>query len=296
MWQLIVFLTICTLSDIQATNLETVNDDDFLNLVKTEKYVIVLFIKKDCEACDNLENELIHLREDFVDTLSAWVIKVQNSQLLRLYSIEKEPALLFFRHGLPLLYDGPLNDESILNMFVENKEPTVKELTDDTFEHLTQASSGATTGDWFIMFYSVDCVECLRMMAKWESVGAKLKHRMNVARIDRYGSGITTARRFNVHHSPEFIFFRHGKMYRYQIHAYEISNFVSFALEWYKNARAEQVPVPQTPFDDLVQMSVNILRDNPWIMKLGSISIVVLVIISVASKLRHKSEAAQKID
>ncbi|KAG7197693.1 hypothetical protein KM043_014455 [Ampulex compressa] len=263
MWQLIVFLTICTLSDIQATNLETVNDDDFLNLVKTEKYVIVLFIKKDCEACDNLENELIHLREDFVDTLSAWVIKVQNSQLLRLYSIEKEPALLFFRHGLPLLYDGPLNDESILNMFVENKEPTVKELTDDTFEHLTQASSGATTGDWFIMLY---------------------------------GSGITTARRFNVHHSPEFIFFRHGKMYRYQIHAYEISNFVSFALEWYKNARAEQVPVPQTPFDDLVQMSVNILRDNPWIMKLGSISIVVLVIISVASKLRHKSEAAQKID
>lgn len=36
-------------------------------------------------------------------------------------------------------------------MFTENKEPTVKELTDDTFEHLTQASSGATTGDWFVM-------------------------------------------------------------------------------------------------------------------------------------------------
>lgn len=36
-------------------------------------------------------------------------------------------------------------------MFIENKEPTVKELTDDTFEHLTQASSGATTGDWFVM-------------------------------------------------------------------------------------------------------------------------------------------------
>lgn len=35
--------------------------------------------------------------------------------------------------------------------FTENKAPTVKELTDDTFEHLTQASSGATTGDWFVM-------------------------------------------------------------------------------------------------------------------------------------------------
>lgn len=39
----------------------------------------------------------------------------------------------------------------MLTMFSENKEPTVKELTDDTFEHLTQASSGATTGDWFVM-------------------------------------------------------------------------------------------------------------------------------------------------
>jgi hypothetical protein len=30
----------------------------------------------------------------------------------------------------------------------------VVELTDATFEHLTQASSGSTTGDWFIEFYA----------------------------------------------------------------------------------------------------------------------------------------------
>jgi len=51
----------------------------------------------------------------------------------------------------PLCALGRLNDEDILTMFTENKVPAVKELTDDTFEHLTQASSGATTGDWFIM-------------------------------------------------------------------------------------------------------------------------------------------------
>lgn len=46
---------------------------------------------------------------------------------------------------------GPMNDEEILQYFLDNKEPIVKELTDDTFEHLTQASTGATTGDWFVM-------------------------------------------------------------------------------------------------------------------------------------------------
>jgi hypothetical protein len=46
---------------------------------------------------------------------------------------------------------GQIDDEEILTTFIENKEPIVKELTDDTFEHLTQASTSATTGDWFVM-------------------------------------------------------------------------------------------------------------------------------------------------
>jgi len=49
---------------------------------------------------------LAHLREDLVDAMSAWVVKAVDSQLLQLYSNAKEPVLLFFRHGLPLLYDG----------------------------------------------------------------------------------------------------------------------------------------------------------------------------------------------
>lgn len=41
-----------------------------------------------------------------MDTLNAWVVKAVNSQLVRLYNPNKEPALVFFRHGVPLLYDG----------------------------------------------------------------------------------------------------------------------------------------------------------------------------------------------
>ncbi|CAK9800459.1 Thioredoxin domain-containing protein [Anthophora quadrimaculata] len=296
MLRIIFFLFIWGFASVHCASLETVSDEELINLIQTEKYVVVLFTSKDCEACDNYENEMIHLREDLVNSLSAWVVKAVDSQLLLLYSTDKEPVLVFFRHGMPLLYDGPLNDEEILTMFIENKEPTVKELTDDTFEHLTQASSGATTGDWFIMFYSTDCVECVRMIARWEAVGAKLKQKINVARIDKYTTGASTARRFNVLKAPEFIFFRHGKMYRYQIPKYDIKSFVSFAKEWYRNMRAEVVPVPQSPFDDLIQMIVNVLRENPWVMKLGSMTIGVIIIISVASKFRRKVEVAVKKD
>lgn len=94
-----------------------------------------------------------NLHDDFKDQLDAVTVKAFNSQLVRLYSPTKEPALVFFRHGIPLLYDGAVNEDAILHQFSMNKDPTVKELNDETFEHLTQAASGATTGDWFIMLY-----------------------------------------------------------------------------------------------------------------------------------------------
>lgn len=65
-----------------------------------------ILARRDCESCDNVENTLIPVREDLVETLNAWVVKAVDSQMTRLYSPTKEPALVFFRHGIPLLYDG----------------------------------------------------------------------------------------------------------------------------------------------------------------------------------------------
>lgn len=68
--------------------------------------IILFAATNDCSDCNIYEKKLTHLREDFVDTMSAWVVKAIDSQLLQLYSNAREPVLLFFRHGIPLLYDG----------------------------------------------------------------------------------------------------------------------------------------------------------------------------------------------
>lgn len=92
-----------------------------------------------------------NLKQDFKDSLQADVVKAYSSQLSRLYSPSKEPAVVFFRHGVPLLYDGAINEDAIFDKFDQNRLPVVKELSDENFEHLTQASTGATTGDWFVL-------------------------------------------------------------------------------------------------------------------------------------------------
>ncbi|KAL6262889.1 hypothetical protein P5V15_005678 [Pogonomyrmex californicus] len=292
---LVLLIALCIFSGVHAAKLQRVHDEELLNLIKLEKYVIVLFTtEENCSECDHFEKKLAHHREEFVDALSAWVVKAVDSQLLQLYSTTKEPVVLFFRHGLPLLYDGDIEVEDLVDSFTSHREPTVKELTDDTFEHLTQASSGATTGDWFVMFYSTDCVQCLRMIARWETVGAKLKQKINVALVNKATTGVSTARRFSVYTTPQFILFRHGKMYRYDMGAYDIASLMSFAQEWYKDIRPEEVPPPPNSFDEYSKIILVFLYENPWILKLASICIGVLCIIITVVKYMYPNEAAEE--
>ncbi|KAF5285398.1 hypothetical protein FQA39_LY16652 [Lamprigera yunnana] len=295
MFKLILcFAIFTTLLLFTQAKLEVVNDEELLNLIRSEKYVITLFTKKDCDECDNYESELTNLREDFVDTLNAWVVKVISSQLVRLYNPTHEPALVFFRHGVPLLYNGPLDDELILHTFTNNKEPTVKELTDETFEHLTQAATGATTGDWLVMFYTNECVDCQRLQARWEAVGAQLKNKVNIARVNKGGAGAATARRFDVYDIPTFILFRKGKMYKYQIQKHDVASFVSFAQDWYKNVSGEKIPLPKAPFDDLTSLIADYLRQNPWLWQLGIIMFFLGLIASLIVKAKSKKKVEKK--
>jgi hypothetical protein len=64
--------------------------------------------QRDNEASEKLEKVVTGLREDLVDTLGAWVVKVEGSHMARLYNplAPNQPCLVFFRHGVPLLYHG----------------------------------------------------------------------------------------------------------------------------------------------------------------------------------------------
>lgn len=53
--------------------------------------------------------------------------------------------------------------------------------------------------------YGASCVECQRLHAVWESVGATLRGRINVARMDANLAGINTAKRFHVTKLPTFL-------------------------------------------------------------------------------------------
>ena len=51
----------------------------------------------------------------------------------------------------PCLPTGPMEGDAFAEFVTTNREPRVVILNDESFEHLTQAATGATTGDWMVM-------------------------------------------------------------------------------------------------------------------------------------------------
>ena len=66
---------------------------------------IFLTDKQNCHICDEILEGLEHI-DDECDLFGIHVVKIQDPQLAKRYSIKTFPALVYFRNGNPLLFEG----------------------------------------------------------------------------------------------------------------------------------------------------------------------------------------------
>ncbi len=64
--------------------------------------------KETCHICDQILDGL-ELIDDECDVFGIHLVKIQDPQLAKRYSIKTFPALVYFRNGNPLLFEGNFN-------------------------------------------------------------------------------------------------------------------------------------------------------------------------------------------
>ncbi|CAG9325995.1 unnamed protein product [Blepharisma stoltei] len=118
------------------------------------------------------------------------------------------------------------------------------DLTDENFEHETQASTGATTGDWLVLFYRPSC--CGKFLDEWKILAEKVKKdqdlTVNIAKVNSV-ENTELLKRFEISEFPTFLLFRQGVVYN--IVRKENEDFFLNMLKTQSYKEFPHKPVPQ---------------------------------------------------
>lgn len=101
--------------------------------------------KINCNICDQIL-EGLELIDDECDVYGIHMVKIQDPQLAKRYSIKTFPAMVYFRNGNPLLFEGDLqNEQSVLEWLIDddNRElaDEIEEVNERMLERLLAESS-----------------------------------------------------------------------------------------------------------------------------------------------------------
>ncbi|GBG30621.1 Protein disulfide-isomerase [Hondaea fermentalgiana] len=134
----------------------------------------------------------------------------------------------------------------VLFVAQDGAEGRVIELGEDNFEQLTQAATGATTGDWFVKFYAPWCGHCKRMASAWENLGEELLGEINVAEVNAEKNK-ALAHRFKIKGFPTLLYFHQGTMYKFRgkRNVETMAEFARYIAEHRTGPKdVDSVPVP----------------------------------------------------
>ncbi|RLN90831.1 hypothetical protein BBJ28_00022955 [Nothophytophthora sp. Chile5] len=143
-----------------------------------------------------------------------------------------------------------LADEAASNVVV---------LTTSTFESLTQAGSGATTGDWLVEFYAPWCGHCKKLAPIYERVADELKGEVNVAKVDVTANS-ELGKRFEIRGFPTIVHFSQGQSYKFAGKR-TLPDLAEFARGGFKKVEGTAVSSAPSMLDQASQYVTDLKND-----------------------------------
>ncbi|XP_061506389.1 uncharacterized protein LOC1277063 isoform X5 [Anopheles gambiae] len=174
------------------------------SMVDETQYLAVYFYKINCNICDQIL-EGLEVIDDELDVFGIHMVKIQDPQLAKRYSIKTFPALVYFRNGNPLIYEGDLqNEQSVLEWLVDddNRElaDEIEEVNERMLDRLMEQSPLLC-----VFYYDEDCAECDDILEELELIDGE---------VDLYGidfvkvASLDAAHKYGVTTIPSLVYYR----------------------------------------------------------------------------------------
>ncbi|XP_055609782.1 uncharacterized protein LOC129756793 isoform X2 [Uranotaenia lowii] len=160
--------------------------------------------KINCNICDQIL-EGLEVIDDELDVFGIHMVKIQDPQLAKRYSIKTFPALVYFRNGNPLIYEGDMQSEqSVLEWLIDddNRElaDEIEEVNERMLDRLMEQSPLLC-----VFYYDEDCSECEDILEELELIDGE---------VDLYGidfvkvASLDAAHKYGITTIPSLVYYR----------------------------------------------------------------------------------------
>ncbi|XP_067631583.1 uncharacterized protein hlk isoform X8 [Eurosta solidaginis] len=173
-------------------------------MVEETQYLAVYFYKINCNICDQIL-EGLELIDDECDVFGIHMVKIQDPQLAKRYSIKTFPALVYFRNGNPLLFEGDLqNEQSVLEWLIDDDNRELADEIEEVNERMLERLMAESTL-LVVFFYDEDCAECEEILEDLEEIDGE---------ADMFGidfvkiASVEAAKKYDVVNIPSLVYFR----------------------------------------------------------------------------------------
>ncbi|XP_074033433.1 hulk isoform X3 [Leptinotarsa decemlineata] len=138
-------------------------------MVEDTQYLAVYFYKQNCHICEEILEELEQV-DDECDVYGIHLVRIQDPQLAKRYSIKTFPALVYFRNGNPLLFEGDLqNEQSVLEWLIDDDNRELEDQIESVNERMLSRLLNESPF-LAVFFYDEDCPECDNILENLEEI------------------------------------------------------------------------------------------------------------------------------
>ncbi|XP_032590983.1 uncharacterized protein LOC6560091 isoform X2 [Drosophila grimshawi] len=198
----------CSPSSLVESNLTTTSkhsSSQFVqNYISRKRKRIQKQDKINCNICDQIL-EGLELIDDECDVFGIHMVKIQDPQLAKRYSIKTFPALVYFRNGNPLLFEGDLqNEQSVLEWLIDDDNRELADEIEEVNERMLDRLMAESTL-LVVFFYDDDCAECEEILEELEEIDGE---------ADMFGidfvkiTSVEAAKKYEVVNIPSLVYFR----------------------------------------------------------------------------------------
>jgi len=133
------------IEDVTASQLEV--------LVQNQNFVAVFFYTGNKQSSDVLNN--LEKVDDYCNKLEISLVKINDLELVTEYNLGELPALVYYRHSIPILYEGELKaDDDILEWLIQNRNSGDEEDIIEEVEFKSLEAMVSAVENIAVLFYN----------------------------------------------------------------------------------------------------------------------------------------------